>query len=121
MFEASGRNKSLSCKVGGGSVAFTTVHVLPLDSGSPISSGNSPSPSGLLWATLSVETCKTKGMGEMAPFAIVGLEVKLCQDVCQIPNPWLVPGLVEGISLQVTFIPEGTQSLSHAFLRFWLW
>ena len=60
-------------------------------------------------------------MGEMAPFAIVGLEVKLCQDVCQIPNPWLVPGLVEGISLQVTFIPEGTQSLSHAFLRFWLW
>ena len=120
-FEASGRNKSLSYKVGGEGVAFTTVHVLTLDSVSPMSFGSSPSPSGLWWTTLLVETCKTKVMEETAPFAIVGLEVKLCQDLCQIPYPRLVPWLVERISLWVTFIPEGTWSLSHTVLRFWLW
>lgn len=89
-FEASGRNKSLSYKVGGGSVAFTTVHVLPLDSVSPISFGNGPSPSELWWTTLLVETCKTKIMGEMAPFTLVGLEVKLSGSVLD-PLPLVSP------------------------------
>lgn len=76
--------------MGGGSVAFTIVRVLPLDSVSPISFGNSPSPSELWWTTLLVETCKTKIMGEMTPFAIVGLEVKLSGSVLD-PLPLVSP------------------------------